>query len=364
MKGKERASDNANDGTDEVPGRYSIFDLEGIDNSNPVRRYTIFELAQRLLQLAIFEETNGTPSLICIQCLRMAMGERPCPHGHFPEDPRRIPRLVWPGEERTPVAPTSFTDNRSLLSAPPGRPTCRAQSGHGAAPPASPIANRPSTPTPVWHPCPFNHQHSLLEDARACREQAVMNTYEFPPPAATSASVHRRLQVAMGTSASSDVMNDARSPTSTAQSSAPSAIGVTRSGRVHSAIDSRVASPVIGTSSASVAASRPTTRSARYTNQPTAEAAAPQPAEHPLVPIPEGANPIPVESINIDDENPAVVSWYIVTTGSTVGVFDDVTVAQRAARVSGGSWRRCNSRQAALAEFRRAVARNIVVVRL
>ncbi|KAI1784419.1 hypothetical protein LXA43DRAFT_1066778 [Ganoderma leucocontextum] len=222
MKGKGPAHDNANDGTDEVPGRYSIFDLEGIDNSSPVRRYTIFELAQRLLQLAIFE---------------------------VPSDG------YW-----------GYT----------------------------------------------------------CREQAVINTFEFPPPTATSASVHRSLQVAMG---------------------------------------SRVTSPIIGTSSARVATSRPTPHSVQHINQPAAEAVSPHPAEHPLVPIPEGANPIPVEFINIDDDNPAVSSWYIVTTGSTVGVFDDVTVAQRAARVSGGSWQRCTSRQAALTKFRHAVARNVVVVR-
>lgn len=61
MKGKQRVRTAPaepvppNDGTDDIPGRYTIFDLEGIDNSLPIRRYTIAELAQRLLILAIFE---------------------------------------------------------------------------------------------------------------------------------------------------------------------------------------------------------------------------------------------------------------------------------------------------------------------
>ena len=43
------------DGTGNIAGRYSIFDFQGVDNSLPIRRYTIAELAQRLLILAVFE---------------------------------------------------------------------------------------------------------------------------------------------------------------------------------------------------------------------------------------------------------------------------------------------------------------------
>ncbi|KAI1785495.1 hypothetical protein LXA43DRAFT_1100280 [Ganoderma leucocontextum] len=391
MKGKKCVQNDPNDVTDDIPGRYTIFDLEGIDNSVPVRRYTIAELAQRLLALAIFEETSGVSPTICIACLRMALGERPCPHGTFPEDPRPCPRLVWPDEERAcardgtapPVLGSDFfAENRSLLATPPGPSRTQAHShvgssssrhtcGHrsGDAPPASPVAERPTgTPTPVWYPCAFDHQHSSRDHALRCNNQATLNTFEFPPPAPTRASVHRALQVSIGMS--DDIEDDAQTSTtgtSTARTPTPrtSATGTSRSGWSTRLVgEPRVTNSGAGASYASAAASRATTRPARYIDQPAAEVDPVPPAEHPLVPIPRGANPIPVEAIHIDDDDPAVTAWYLVTTGSTVGVFDDVSVAQRAAQVSGGSWRRAaSSRHAALNEFRRAVAKNTVIVR-
>ncbi|PIL32910.1 hypothetical protein GSI_05028 [Ganoderma sinense ZZ0214-1] len=394
----------SSDGTDNIVGRYTIFDLEGIDNSLPVRRYTIAELAQRLLVLAIFETNSGAASTICIECLRMAIGERPCPHDHFPEDPRQAPKLVWPDKERagarsataspsvdSPVR--SSQEYRRHSSAPsPSHThhTVSSHSGHrsGFAAPSSLIPECPTGSSTVnWFPCAFSHRHSSSDSALRCNSSATLNTFEHPPPAAVPVSVERSLHIAMAmsgeprgdeeetwstisrTSQRSRSSTDRPSPsTSTAARSStststtrPSAIrpsasfsaGATQTGR-----QLRGANTGVQTSSAST-----TVRSVLH--QPPVEEeeedvqSFPQ---HPLVPIPPGANPIPVNSIHIDEENPAITSWYIVTTGSTVGVFDNLTVAQRAAQVSRGSWYRVSSRQAALDEFRRAVARSIVVV--
>ena len=61
MKGKTKAREPPaqpappDDGTDNIVGRYTVFDLEGIVHPSQINRYTIAELAQRLLILAIFE---------------------------------------------------------------------------------------------------------------------------------------------------------------------------------------------------------------------------------------------------------------------------------------------------------------------
>ena len=61
MKGKTKARAPPaqpappDDETDNIVGRYTVFDLEGIASDCPIGRYTIAELAQRLLVLAIFE---------------------------------------------------------------------------------------------------------------------------------------------------------------------------------------------------------------------------------------------------------------------------------------------------------------------
>ena len=77
MKGKQSVRNVPTDpeeGTDDIPGRYTIFDLEGINNSLPVRRYTIAELARQLLILAIFDGTCKTSYiLIHLRSLRFCV---------------------------------------------------------------------------------------------------------------------------------------------------------------------------------------------------------------------------------------------------------------------------------------------------
>ena len=113
---------------------HTLDELEYINNPPP--RYTLRELAKRILLLAYLEESMhpnlsrvvlassltdqtmkgaGGPASVCIACLQMAIGgktlvsltvkyhfswllstETPCPHGAFPEDLRARPLLVWP----------------------------------------------------------------------------------------------------------------------------------------------------------------------------------------------------------------------------------------------------------------------------